>query len=57
VLYILFSFGPVYGEVLYAEPFIEVGDIFGDCVDYVGNLIADDELDILASGKCTLAAN
>lgn len=50
-------FGPVDGQVLDAEAFVEVGQTFGDCIDDVGDLIADDELNILGVEGTTLAAS
>jgi hypothetical protein len=47
--YILFLFSPVDREVMRAEPLPEVGDLPGDGVDYMCNLIADDKLNVLYS--------
>ena len=55
--YIFLFLGPVDGEVLNPEAFVEVGDCFGDGVDDVGDFVADDELDVLGGGTGTLAAS
>ena len=39
-----------------AELFPQVGDLLGDRIDHMGDLIADDELDVLREGARTLAA-
>jgi hypothetical protein len=44
------------GEVLNAEAFVEVGHRLGDCIDHVGDLIADYEFDILYPPAATFAA-
>ena len=45
------------GEVLDSESLVHVGDGFGDGVYDVGDLVGDDELDVLADMGVTLAAN
>jgi hypothetical protein len=55
--YIFLLLCPVDGKILYAESFIEVGDGFGDSVDNVGHLVADNELDVLRGGRNTFAAS
>lgn len=47
----------MHGEILDSEALIEVGDCLGDGVDDVGDLVADDELDVLRSARSTLAAS
>lgn len=56
-IYILLFLGPMHGQILNAEAFIEIGDTFRDCIDDMGDFIADNELDVLDTNRVTLAAN
>lgn len=45
---ILLFLGPMHGQILNAEAFIEIGDTFRDCIDDMGDFIADNELDVFS---------
>ena len=55
--YIGFPFSPADREVVDAEVLPEVRNFVGDCVDDVGDFVADYEFDVLHFGSGTLAAS
>ena len=46
----------MHGQVLDAKFLVEVGHCFDDCIDDVGDFVANDKLDVLAQLRATLAA-
>lgn len=44
-------------KVLNSKTLIQVGDGFGNSVDYMGNFVGNDEFDILCVDGVTLAAS
>ena len=57
IMYILLFFSPVDRQIVNAKSLPEVGNLPRHSIDDMGDLIADDKLDILSDEVSTLAAS